>query len=129
MLFAFLNTRGWSEGKWRTLVEEGDKYDIIGVCETGWHDSIEWQEGGWKAIGRGRKVGEKKGGGVGIMLREKAGRSIEEVQLDSDTGNRLGYNKGDIITAKITDQTDKWWVTIVYMGVEGRGNYCENKRL
>ena len=57
MLLAFLNTNGWSEGKWRTLIEEGKNYDVIGVGETGWHDKIEWSEGGWVAIGRGRQSG------------------------------------------------------------------------
>ena len=73
---------------------------MLGVAETGWHDNIELKEGGWKVIGKGGKVGEKKGGGVGILMREKVGRSIEEVKIDSDSHNVLGYNKGDIITVK-----------------------------
>ena len=37
MLLAFLNTNGWNEGKWRSLIEEGRDYDVIGIGETGWH--------------------------------------------------------------------------------------------
>ena len=60
MLCVFLNTRGWNEGKWRTLIDEGKDYGVIGITETGWHNSIERSEGGWHCIGKGRKVGEKK---------------------------------------------------------------------
>ena len=56
MLFAFLNTRGWNKEKWRTLIENGKEYSVIGIAETGWHGSIEWSEG----VGRGRKIGERK---------------------------------------------------------------------
>ena len=39
MWLVFLNTRGWNEGKQRTLVEERRKdCDVIAVGETGWHD-------------------------------------------------------------------------------------------
>ena len=37
-------------------------FDIVGVAETGWHGQIGWQEEGWTGVGRGRMVGEKKGG-------------------------------------------------------------------
>lgn len=60
MLLASINTRGWNEGKWRTVLKEGEEYDVVGVGETGWHNSIKWEEGGWTCIGKGRKVGEKK---------------------------------------------------------------------
>lgn len=40
MQLTFLNTRGWSEAKWRSLVKEGKDYDIIAVGETGWHDCV-----------------------------------------------------------------------------------------
>ncbi len=63
---AFLNTRGWNEEKCRMLLEEENKcYDVVAVRETGWHDHVEWQ-GEWMCIGKGRKIGEKKGVGVGV---------------------------------------------------------------
>ena len=129
MLLAFLNTNGWSEGKWRTLIEEGKGYDVIGVGETGWHDDVEWREGDWVVIGRGRQVGEKKGGGWGVIVREKEGRSIEEIRLTKEMERGLGYNKGDIVTVKIREDKTEWWVTVVYMGVEGRGNFEDNRQL
>ena len=61
MLSAFQNTRERSEGRWRSPTEEGDRYSMLEVGEAGWQDSIKWIEGGWKEIGRSRKVGEKKG--------------------------------------------------------------------
>jgi len=128
-LLAFLNTNGWSEGKWRSLIEEGKDYDVIGIGETGWHDSIEWSEGGWEVIGRGRQIGEKKGGGVGIIMKEKEGRNIEEVRLARETEDRLGHNKGDILTVKIKEHKTEWWITVMYMGVESRMNYEDNRRL
>ena len=129
MLLAFVNTRGWSEGKWRTLIKEGKEYDVIGVGETGWHNSIKWEEGGWTCIGKGRNLGEKKGGGVGVIMKEKEGRSITEVQLCKETENRLAHGKGDIITVKIKDMREVWWVTVVYMGVESTENYEENWKM
>ena len=30
---------------------------------------------------------------------------------------------------KVTEQKDVWWVTVVYMGVEGRDNYEDNRKL
>lgn len=77
MIFAFLNTRGWNEGKWRSLCKEGEKYDVIGVGETGWIGSVKWQEGGWIGIGTGSQIGEKNGGGVGIIIEEKKERKVE----------------------------------------------------
>ena len=77
MVCAFLNTSGWSEGKWRRLNDEGKDYSVIGITETGWHDSKEWSEGGWHCMGKGRKVGEKKGGGGGVIVKEQCGRSLE----------------------------------------------------
>lgn len=129
MSFAFLNTRGWNEGKWRTLIKEGEGYDVIGVGETGWHNRIQWQEGGWLGVGRGRKVGEKRGGGVGILVKEKTDRNITEISLQEQTESKLGYNKGDIITVKIKEDKVEWWVTVVYMGVEGMENRNENRKL
>ena len=108
---AFLNTRGWNEGKWRTIIEENSECDVIGIAETGWHDSVHWREGGWIGIGKGREVGQKKGGGVGILIREKEGRRLVEVREDEAVRN-LGYNKGDIMTAKIKEGGDIWWITI-----------------
>lgn len=81
MLLSFLSKNGWSEGKWRTLIEEEREYDVIGAVETKWHDSVVRSEGGWTVIGRGRQAGEKKGRGVGVIMREKEGRNIEEVKL------------------------------------------------
>lgn len=49
--------------------------DVIAVGETGWHDHTEWQEE-WIGIRRGRKVGEKKGGGVRVLMKRKEGRDI-----------------------------------------------------
>ena len=95
MCVAFLNSRGWNEGKWRTLVEGGKDCDVIAVGETGWRDYIEWQEGEWIGIGRGRKVGEKKGGGVGVIMKRKEGRDISEVCMEEEL-KHLNYNKGDI---------------------------------
>ena len=129
MLFAFLNTRGWNEEKWRTLIKEGEEYDVIGVGETGWHDSIEWHEGDWVGIGVGRSVGEKKGGGVGVIMKEKGDRRITEVQKVKDMKTNLGFIRGDILTVKITEGREEWWVTVVYMGVEGRENYDNNRKL
>ena len=93
------------------------------------YDSVEWSEGGWVVIGRGRQTGEKKGGGVGVIMKEKEGRSIEEVRLAREMEDRLGYNKGDILTVKIKEQESDWWVTVAYMGVESRGNYEDNRKL
>ena len=129
MQYAFMNTRGWNEAKWRALILEGQEYDVIGVAETGWHEKLQWQEGNWVGLGRGRKVGEKKGGGVGIIIKEKPGRLVAEELMEKKTESKLGYNKGDIITARIVDEKEVWWVTVVYMGVEGAENREENRKL
>lgn len=77
---------------------------------------------------RKRKEGwRKEGGGVGV--KEKEGRSMSEVQLCKEMENRLTHGKGDIITVKIKDVKEVWWITVVYMGVEGPENYEENKKL
>ena len=72
-------------------------------------------------------VGEKKGGGVGIIMREKTGLQIEEIRLKED-GAYLGSGKGDIITVKLTEKHKLWWITVVYMGVEGTENRESNKK-
>ncbi len=43
--------------------------------------------------------------------------------------NKLNHSKGDIITIKLTEQKDTWWITVLYMGVEGRENYDNNRKL
>lgn len=129
MPFAFLNTRGWNEAKWRVVIDEGEKYEVIGVAETGWHEKFQWQEGGWLCIGRGRKIGEKKGGGVGALVKEKEGRNVAEVCLQEETECRLGYSSGDIITVNIRDEKEEWFVSVVYMGVEGAENREQNRKL
>ena len=78
----------------------------MAVAETGWHGKIAWQEGGWTGVGRGRMVGEKKGG-VGMFTRGKAGRQIEEIQLKEDGAN-LGSGKGDILTVKLKENKECW---------------------
>lgn len=40
MKCGFINSRGWNERKWRGLVEECKNLDIVGIAETGWHDTI-----------------------------------------------------------------------------------------
>lgn len=53
-------------------IKEGGKCDVTGVGETGWFSgSVKWQEGGWIGIGTGRQIGEKKGGEVGIIVKEE----------------------------------------------------------
>ena len=115
MLLVLLNTNGWSEGTWRTLIEEEREYDVIGVGETGWHDNVEWNEGAWIVIGRGRQAGEKKGGGVGVIMKEKEGRSIEEVNLTREIESGMRHNKGDIVRVRIREHEIDWWVTVVYV--------------
>lgn len=97
--------------------------------ETGWHDSIEWSEGGWLVLGRGRQAGEKKRGGVRVIMREKEGRSVEEIKITREMEGRLGHNKGDMLTVKITEQWNVWWVTVVYMGMESQRNDEDNGKL
>ena len=98
------------------------------LAETGWHGNVVWQEGGRTGIGRGRMLGEKRGGGVGIIIREKNGRFFEEIKLKDD-GVNLGRGKGDIITVKVTEKSEIWWITVVYMGVENPENREGNKKL
>ena len=43
--------------------------------------------------------------------------------------NKLNHSKGDIINVKLTDNKDVWWITVVYMGVEGRENLDNNRKL
>ena len=109
-------------------MEECKSYDIIGLAETGWHGKVTWQEGGWIAIGRGRMPGEKRGGGVGIIMQEKTGRLFEEIQIKDD-GVKLGIEKGDIMTVKVTEKREIWWISVVYMGVENSENREGNSKL
>lgn len=128
MQFAFLNTRGWNEEKWRNIIVEGKNCDIIGLGETGWINSIEWHEGGWMGMGTGRQIGEKKGGGVGIIMKKKTGRKLE-VRSPGEKQSNLGYSKGDMMTVRITEGKDEWWITVLYVGVEGRENHQENRKM
>ena len=42
------------------MIENGKEYSVIGIVETGWHDSIDWNEGDWVGVGRVRKIGETR---------------------------------------------------------------------
>lgn len=61
--------------------------DVITIGETGWHDRIEWQDDEWIEIRRGRKVGEKKGGGVGVITKRKEGRDISSLHMEEELKN------------------------------------------
>ncbi|KAK8373136.1 hypothetical protein O3P69_011276 [Scylla paramamosain] len=50
----------------------------MGVGETGWHDTIEWSEGGWEVTGR---VGQGGGGGGGGGTLERGERESQGVML------------------------------------------------
>ena len=54
---------------------------------------------------------------------------MEETKLSDEMENRLNHSKGDIIRVKVTDHIDVWWITVVYMGVEGRDNFDNNRKL
>ena len=58
---------------------------------------------------------------------KKEGRQIEEIRLKED-GAYLGSGKGDIITVKLTENCKCWWITVVYMGVEGAENRKGNRK-
>ena len=58
---------------------------------------------------------------------KKEGRQIEEIRLKED-GAYLGSGKGDIITVKLTENCKCWWITVVYMGVEGAENREGNRK-
>lgn len=56
--------------------------------ETGWHNIIKWK-GGWTCIGKERKLGEKKGDGVGVIMekkRQKHDKSIAMQENRKQTG-------------------------------------------
>ena len=72
-------------------------------------------------------MGEKKG--VGVIMREKGGRSMEEIKLTREMKDRLVHNKGDILTVKIKEDMTARWVTIVYMEVESQRNEEGNRKL
>ena len=58
---------------------------------------------------------------MGVLVKEKEGRPVSEVCLQEETESRLGYSNRDIITVSIRDEKEEWWVSDVYMGVEGAG--------
>lgn len=45
----------------------------------------------------------RKGEGVGVIMREEGGRSIEEIKLMRKIEDRLGHSKGDILTVNRTE--------------------------
>lgn len=55
-----------------------------------------------KENGGGRNLGQKKGGGVGVIMKKEE-RSMVKVQLWRKAEEKLGHCKGDVITLKITD--------------------------
>lgn len=71
-------------------------------------------------------TGEKKGGGIRIIVKEKLGRKIEFLLTGDD--EKLGQGKGDTVTVKVVKNTDTWWITVLYMGVEGVDNSEESRK-
>ena len=64
-----------------------------------------------------------------MIVKEQCSRRVEEIKLSDEMENKLNHSKGDIINVKLTDNKDVWWITVVYMGVEGRENLDNNRKL
>ncbi|KAG0715737.1 hypothetical protein GWK47_000111 [Chionoecetes opilio] len=77
-------------------------------------------------IGKGRSKQQKKGGGVGVLVRQEAGIDVEEL----DVG---GCEMGEDIMAvrleyKVRKGRERILVIVCYMTVEGTGARAENER-
>lgn len=57
-----------------------------------------------------------------MIIQERESRSMSEVQLCKETDDRLAQGKGDIVTVKMADMKEVWWITVVHMEVEGPEN-------
>lgn len=57
-------------------------------------------------IGTGRQIGEKKGGGEDIIVKEKKGIKVGVKRVIGN--NKLGYNKGDIQAVIIAERKEEW---------------------
>ncbi|KAF2348161.1 Ribonuclease H domain, partial [Trinorchestia longiramus] len=71
--FGCINVRGWKVGKFDDLAEEFEngRLDCLGVVETQMRDRVRLvsKENKYQVIGKGRVKWQKKGGGVGLIVK------------------------------------------------------------
>lgn len=71
MVFAFLNTRGWNEGKWRMMIKKKSMMSQGQERQNGMTVQNGMKDIRWLGIGAGRQIGQKKGEGEGIIMKER----------------------------------------------------------
>ena len=100
--------------------------DVIGITETQMREKVELKSESYRMIGKGRSKWKKKGGGVGIMVRQGINVEVEEV----DVGNC--EMSEDIMAVNLEykekGKSGRMLLIVCYMTVEGRDARQDNER-
>lgn len=112
--------RGWGVGKLEDMSREINERDFdLGINKTQLRERIEVSSGSYKLVGNGRSKNSRKGGGVGIFVKQNIGITFGVL----DVGNWEASE--DIVATKIEyrgkGRLESLILTVCYMSVEKGG--------
>jgi len=123
-----INVRGLGIGKHEDICKELEeqRMDVVAITETHLRGSGCLRSGKYELVYKGRSKQQTKGGGVGIIIRSKAGFEIEEINVGESEMSE------DIFAMKIeyaTTMNERMQTVMIvcYMTVDGVRSECENR--
>ena len=123
-----MNVNGWGLGLLEDLSRELNEWelDVIGVTETQLRERVEMRNENYKMIGKGRSKWRKKGGGVGILVRQGINVEVEEIEVGKCEMSE------DIMAVNVeygeNGKRGRMLVIVCYMTVEGADARQDNER-
>ena len=124
-----VNTQGWGVGKWEMIEKEmvDHEIEILAVTETQCREEAVVERQEFRAVMKGRSKMERKGGGVGIIVKRGRGWDLENIEVKGEKETE------DVMGVRMERQGEGGRETIiivvVYLTVEGRGGgQGENER-
>ena len=105
--------------------------NILGLAETHMHEtaSYDLHQFGYKFYGKGRSVGCKKGGGLGLLVKDNLGLEVSFAQDLEDIFTHNVQAQSEVMNIEIKCKRDSFFMTLVYMGVNSADNWEKNKLL
>ena len=123
-----VNVRGWNVEKMEDLSREMNDWmiDVVGLTETQLRERVELNSREYRMIGKGRSKQQKKGGGVGVLVRMEAGIDVEEIEVGDCEMSE------DVMAVRLEyrahGQKERLIVIVCYMTVNGTGAKAENEK-
>ena len=115
-----LNVRSWKCGKLGDICEAmiNTNMDVLAVTQTTLRGEVMESHQGFKFLGKGRRDKVRMGGGVGVIVNEDKGLSVEQwdFECEGNEGEDIGVFKVQNPQGKPNEEL---FLIVCYMTVEG----------